>query len=64
MKFKLPGYSSIKKIECFTSKENKNSKILSKNFKKNLPRLLLPDERMFNNSSHHLYIINWSIVLK
>ena len=31
---------------------------------KKLPNLMLPDEKMFNDSSHHLYIIKLNDKLK
>ena len=51
------GIAQLKKLNVLHQKRIKIAKYYQKNFKKNLPRLLLPDERMFNKSSHHLYII-------
>ena len=55
MKSRPLGISQLK-IKVFHRKRVKWL-ALSKNFKEKLPNLMLPDEKMFNNSSHHLYII-------
>ena len=51
------GISQLKKLKVFHRKRLKIAKYYQKNFKKKLPNLILPDEKMFNDSSHHLYII-------
>tara|TARA_B110000008_G_C16905052_1_gene538391 strand:+ start:56 stop:1216 length:1161 start_codon:yes stop_codon:yes gene_type:complete len=51
------GISQLKKIHLFHKKRIKIAKYYQRMFKKKLPNLILPDNKYFKNSSHHLYII-------
>ena len=51
------GLSQLKKIKINHNKRVLLAKRYQEAFKKNLPDLILPDENLFQSSSHHLYII-------